>query len=275
MTLDMTVKFAEGSDTIIEGYGVPFGEDLDGQRFEPDTERCHDWFPKGGRPILHDHGFHKSIKLTPVGRELSTTTDEVGDFVRAELDKSNKYYEGIAQLVREGKLGWSSAAPDHKVKIAKDGKIEVWPVIEYSLTATPAKPNRVAFAMKSAQALEILEDADIAIPEPLQAAKSEDIEQAHEGDSEPETLADHSERVLAGMKAWVERVVEKSDFRAKSGRELSKRNIETLREAHRIIGELLERTDKPSEDEVRATEAKKAYAEYLRVEAELLGATPD
>ncbi len=111
MTLDMTVKFAEGSDTIIEGYGVPFGEDLDGQRFESDTDRCHDWFPKGGRPILHDHGFHKSIKLTPVGRELSTTPDEIGDFVRAELDKSNKYYEGIAQLVREGKLGWSSAAP--------------------------------------------------------------------------------------------------------------------------------------------------------------------
>ncbi len=261
---DMTVKFAEGSDSIIEGYGVPFGLDLDGQRFEPDTDRCHNWFPKGGRPILHDHGFGKKMKMTPIGVELSTTTDEIGDFVRAELDKSNKYYEAVAQLVRDGKYGWSSGAPDHKVKIAQDGKIELWPVVEYSLTTTPAKPNTVAFAMKSAQVMELLEDSDVEIPEAL-------IEQPT-GDSEPESLADHSERVLAGMKAWVERMEERSDFRVKSGRELSKANVETLREAHRIIGELLERNDKPDADEA---EAAKSYAEFLRLEAMQLGAVPD
>ena len=268
MTLDMTVKFAEGSDTIIEGYGVPFGLDLDGQQFTPATERHHDWFPKGGRPILVDHGFDSTIKFSKVGEELSTETREEGDWVRAQLDKASKYYSRVKKLVEAGKVGWSSAAPDHKVKIAADGTIERWPVIEYSLTVTPAKPNQVAFAMKSEQVSALSEVSEWG--DSLAAKIAEGIEQAHEGDSEPEPLADHSERVLAGMKAWVERMEERSDFRMKVGRELSKANIEALRTAHKLIGELLERNDKPAADEA---EAAKAYAEYLRTEAALLGIT--
>ena len=255
MTTDMTVKFAEGSDTIIEGYGVPFGLDLDGQQFTAKTERYHEWFPNGGRPILYHHGFNDEIGFKSVGRELSTEPREQGDWVRGELDKADAYYEKIAALVRAGKVGWSSGAPDHKVKIAADGTIERWPVIEYSLTPTPAFPNHVAFSMKSAQWAAAL--ADTEIPEPLRA-KAEAIEQAHAGDTVPESLAEHSEQVLAGIKAWVERMEERSDFRIKVGRELSKANIEALRNAHRLIGELLERNDKPTEDEAEA--AKSALA---------------
>lgn len=247
---DMTVKFAEGSDTIIEGYGVPFGLDLDGQHFESDTDRCHEWFPKGGRPILYHHGFNETIKMAPVGWELTTEPRDEGDWVRGELDKASKFYARVAKLVREGGLGWSSAAPDHKVKVAKGGKIEQWPVIEYSLTPTPAFPNQVAFAMKSADVAGVLQSAKAEIPDPLA-----DIEQTHEGDSEPEPLAEQSEQVLAGLKAWVERMEDRSDFRAKFGRELSKANIDSLREAHRIIGSLLERADAPSQDEAEAAKA--------------------
>lgn len=264
MTLDMTVKFAEGSDTIIEGYGVPFGLDLDGQQFTAKTERHHDWFPNGGRPILVDHGFDKTIKFAAVGRELSTEEREEGDWVRAQLDKASKYYNRVRQLVEAGKVGWSSAAPDHKVKIAADGTIERWPVIEYSLTTTPARPNTVAFAMKSEQ----VEALGVQILE-------EPIEQTPEGDTVPESLAEHSEQVLAGMKAWVERMEERSDFRMKVGRELSRANVEMLRQMHREIGALLERNDKPSPDEERAAEAAKAVAEFHRLEAELLGASPE
>ena len=270
MTLDMTVKFAEGSDTIIEGYGVPFGLDLDGQQFTAKTDRCHEWFPKGGRPVLYHHGFNDAIKMAPVGFEISTEPRDEGDWVRAELDKASKYYNRVAQLVRDGKVGWSSAAPDHKVKIASDGTIETWPVIEYSLTPTPAFPNHVAFAMKSADAAEVLNSAKAEIPDPLA-----DIEQTPEGDSVPESLADHSEQVLAGMKAWVERMEERSDFRMKVGRELSKANIEALRTAYQTIGALLEKADKPSEDEERAAEAAKAVAEYERLQARMLGVTTE
>lgn len=249
MTLDMTVKFAEGSDTIIEGYGVPFGLDLDGQQFSAKTDRCHEWFPKGGRPILYHHGFNDAIKMTPVGWEISTEPRDEGDWVRAELDKASKYYARVSKLVSEGKVGWSSAAPDHKVKIARTGEIEVWPVIEYSLTPTPAKPNNVAFAMKSAQAVEVLESAKAEIPDPLA-----DIEHTHD-DTEPVSLADQSSQVLGGLKAWVERMEERSDFRAKSGRELSRANVDALREAHRIIGALLERNDRDANAEAEAAKA--------------------
>jgi hypothetical protein len=278
MTLDMTVKFAEGSDTIIEGYGVPFGLDLDGQQFTPDTERHHDWFPKGGRPILVDHGFDSTIKFAKIGEELSTETREEGDWVRAQLDKASKYYSRVKKLIDAGKVGWSSAAPDHKVKIAADGTIERWPVIEYSLTVTPAKPNIVAFAMKSdlaATILEGIEDSTETVKQAAAELAAEGIEQTPESDPEPVSLADHSEQVLAGMKAWVERMEERSDFRMKVGRELSKANIEALRAAYATIGALLEKADKPSEDEQRKVEASKAFAEYLRLEAELAGMTAD
>jgi ferredoxin-thioredoxin reductase catalytic subunit len=69
------------------------------------------------------------------------------------------------------------------------------------------------------------------------------------------SLADHSEQVLAGMKAWVERMEERSDFRMKVGRELSRANIEALRAAYATIGALLEKADKPSEDEAEAAKA--------------------
>ena len=260
MTLDMTVKFAEGSDEIIEGYGVPFGLDLDGQQFSAKSDLCLDWFPKGGRPILFHHGFDDTVKMAPIGHEIESTMTDDGLWVRAQLDKASKYYSRVKQLVEKGAVGWSSGAPDHKVKIARDGHIDRWPAVEFSLTPTPAKPNVVAYAMKSEQAAELM---------------PADIEQAHEGDSEPESLADHSERVLAGVKAWVERMEERSDFRVKVGRELSRANIEALRSAYQTIGVLLEKADKPTEDEQRAAEAKKAYAEYLRVEAALMGAKTD
>lgn len=247
MTTDMTVKFAAGSDTIIEGYGVPFGLDLDGQQFTSKTERYPEWFPNGGRPILVDHGFDKTIKFAKVGTELSTEEREEGDWVRAQLDKASKYYNRVKQLVEAGKMGWSSAAPDHKVKIAADGTIERWPVIEYSLTTTPAKPNNVAFAMKSASVMEALESNDTDIPDALR-----DIEPAHEGASETETLAEQGQRELAGLKAWAEHAESKQDARMKVGRELSRANIETIREIHRVLGGLLERADKPTEDEADA-----------------------
>lgn len=249
--VDMTVKFAEGSDTIIEGLGVPFGVDLDGESFGPDTDLALDWFPKGGRPILYHHGFNDTIKMVAIGHELESKLTDDGLWVRAELDKANKFYKRVKKLIDAAGVGFSSGAPDHKVKMGKKGHWDLWPPVEFSLTPTPAFPNRVSYAVKSADVIEHLEAVDADIPEPLSAA---DIEQT-QGDSESESLANQSEQVLAGMKAWVERMEERSDFRAKFGRELSKANIDSLREAHRIIGALLERADAPSREEAEAAKA--------------------
>jgi len=270
---DMTVKFAEGSDTIIEGLGVPFGVDLDGESFSAKTDLCPSWFPNGGRPILYHHGFDSAVKFEAIGHELESTVTDDGLWVRAELDKASKYYDRVKKLVSSGAVGWSSGAPDHKVKMGNGGVYDRWPPVEFSLTPTPAFPNQVAYAMKMEQVTEHFEAVDADIPEPLSAVA---IEQTPET-SEPESYAEQTELVLAGLKAWVETTVNRVEMRAspaaggrKSGRELSKRNLDMLRETHRIIGELIERADKPDEDEKRAEAAKAARATFLRQEADRL-----
>jgi cation transport regulator ChaB len=275
------VKFAADSDNIIEGLAIPFGgpfggKDIDGESFGPDTDLALEWFPEEGRPVIYHHGLDEGMKTALVGRQIERAAQDAGHWVKVQLDKRNRYFEQIAEMVREGKLAFSSGSLSHLVQVEKDGAIKSWPWVELSLTPTPANPDAMVYAVKASDAIEHIAAVKSAIPEPLKAAVDllEDgfTEQAQEADSEPEPLADHSQRVLAEVKAWVDRMEDKQSFRAKAGRELSKANVASLREAHRIIGELLERNDKPSEDEA---EAAKAVAEFLRLEAAQLGATPD
>ena len=276
------VKFAEGTDNIIEGLAIPFGgpfagKDLDGEDFGPDTDLALEWFPEEGRPVIYHHGLDEGMKTALVGRQIAREVQDAGHWVKVQLDKRNRYFEHIAQLVRDGKLAFSSGSLSHLVQAEKNGHIKAWPWVELSLTPTPANPDAAVYAVKASDAIEhIASVPGTDVPAPLKAAVDaiEDgfTEQTPEGDSEPESLADHSQRVLAEVKAWVERIEARAEFRAKSGRELSKANVEALRAAHRLIGELLERNDKPSEDEA---EASKAVAEYLRLEAAQLGAIPE
>lgn len=286
------IKFAEGTDNIIEGLAIPFGgpvagKDLQGEAFGPDTDLALEWFPEEGRPVIFDHGLDEGMKTALVGRQIERAAQDVGHWVKVQLDKRNRYFEQISQMVKDGALSFSSGSLGHLVKTDSDGSIKSWPWVELSLTPTPANPDAAVYAVKSSDAIEHIAAVKSMVPAPLKAAVDA-IEdgfteqspllgiskwgQSPESDPEPESLADNSQRVLAEVKAWVERMEERSDFRAKAGRELSKANVEALRNAYRLIGELLERNDKPSEDEA---EAAKAYAEFLRIEAAQLGMTPD
>jgi hypothetical protein len=224
--------------------------------------------------------------MAAIGHEIESKLTDAGLWVRAELDKASKYYERVKELVTKGAVGWSSGAPDHKVKMGKEGRWLMWPPVEFSLTPTPAFPNTVSYAVKTADALEHLAAVDAEIPEPLSAAAineqsgfvvtnstvvdagSAKTTIPSQGDSGPEPLADQSERVLAGLKAWAERMEERSDFRVKYGRELSKANIDALREAHKLIGALLERADSEAKADA---DAEKAFADWVKLEAELAG----
>jgi hypothetical protein len=44
--------------------------------------------------------------------------------------------------VVNGKLGWSSGSIPHMVDATPDGRILMWPIVEGSLTPTPAEPQR-------------------------------------------------------------------------------------------------------------------------------------
>ena len=64
---------------------------------------------------------------------------DTGLWVQAQLDASSEYFEAIGELVRRGKLYFSSGAMSHLVRVDKaSGEIKRWPWCELSLTPAPA-----------------------------------------------------------------------------------------------------------------------------------------
>ncbi len=130
----------------IEGWGIPFGgplandSDVDGERFTKDTDFHFDWFPDG-RPMLYDHGTDAKLGLDLIGRQTDhEVIDEVGVWVKAQVNMSHKYSEAVMQLISDGKVGFSSLAMRHLIDKDRNGNIKTWPWIEETLTVHPANP---------------------------------------------------------------------------------------------------------------------------------------
>lgn len=279
--MSTAVKFAEGSDNIIEGLALPFGgpfagKDLDGEAFGPDTDFAFDWFPEEGRPVIYEHGLEGAMKTALVGRQIERVAQDVGHWVKVQLDKRNRYYEAIAKMVREGKLAFSSGSLSHLVEVEDSGSIKTWPWVELSLTTTPANPDAAVYSVKSSDAIEHIAAVKSAVPTQIKSAVDaiEDgfTEQAHEGESESESLAERSARVTAELKEWVERVSARTESRSKEGRKvLSDPTVESVRGSYAALAEVIAIIDRPTvQEQAAATEA-----EYLRFEAAQLGVTPE
>src|SRR5574338_142923 len=117
------VKFVAGSDNLIEGLAVPYGgpfsgKDLHGESFGPDTDLALDWFPNEGRPALFHHGLDPELKTSVVGRQVEREERDAGHWVRVQLDRRNRYFDQIKQMVDEGALSFSSGSIGHLVKTA-------------------------------------------------------------------------------------------------------------------------------------------------------------
>lgn len=213
-TVYQAVKFAKGSDTTIEGYGIPFGgpikgQDIDGEDFGPDTDLCLDWFPEG-RPILYHHGLHGAVKTEIVGRQTEVELEDGGAFVRGELDKRSRWYSRVKKLIDKGALGFSSGAMPHLVQTTKSGHIKRWPWVELSLTPTPSNPGAVVYAVKASD-FPFTSDDD-------------------EGGPDDGPYSEHGERVLADVAGFLDRTDDRAESRNKVGRELSAANREALKE---------------------------------------------
>ena len=265
-----TVKFAEGSDNIIEGLAIPFNaKDLDGDTFTPDTEFCLDWFPNEGRPLLYHHGLNDTVKTSVIGRQIERWQDDAGIWIKAELDKSSKYWDRVKQLIERGAVGFSSGAVDHLYE-GDGGNIKRWAWVEQSLTPIPANPNRVTYAVKSTDAIAHLVCADSDVPDPIK-------EVATEEGTEAEPFAAHGQRVKADLDAFAERVESRIDWRIKSDRPVAKKSLAALHEtaealvplvdAHKRITDLIEQHD----PEIKA-KAEQAAAEAERVATAFLAA---
>ena len=149
------LKILEEDDqhAVIGGYGVVFGgDDQDGEGFEPDTDYMLDLVPV--KPVFIDHSEGgtvttadgKTYKLAgihePVGRVIEVTPDNVGLYMKLQFEKSGRYWQLVEQMVQSGKAGLASGTVGHLAR-RKGNRIVRWPIVEESITMTPAEPRTV------------------------------------------------------------------------------------------------------------------------------------
>lgn len=142
-----------GEDGRIGGYLVVWGDpsrpDLQGEFFTPETDLGLDWYPR--RPVLYHHGLDGTLGPALIGQIEVMQPDSTGVWVEAQLDLRRRWARTVLDLVRQGALGWSSGSLPHLVEIGADGHIRRWPIVEGSLTPTPAEPRFTdAVALKAA-----------------------------------------------------------------------------------------------------------------------------
>lgn len=133
-------------DYRIRGYGVVFGgRDLYGETFESDTD-----FGESrsfiGMPVYYDHALG-SIR-SQIGEVKAYQFADDGIEFEIELDRRKAYADTLMQLADAGALGMSSGSAQHLVVI-DDNKIKRWPLLELSLTPTPAEPRTSAIPVKT------------------------------------------------------------------------------------------------------------------------------
>ncbi len=155
-------------------WGSPAQKDLQGEYFTPETDLGLNWY-KGARPALYHHGLDGDLEATVIGEIDTLKTDDTGLWAEAQMDLRQRYVRAIQKLVDKGVIGWSSGSLPHLVKIATDGCIKRWPIVEGSLTPTPAEPRIVVSTLKAEHAL-ALEESEQAKEAP-RAATAEDVAQ--------------------------------------------------------------------------------------------------
>ncbi len=132
-------------------WGSPAQRDLQGEYFTPETELGLDWYDR--RPALYHHGQDAALKSALVGVLDTLRADEIGLWAEAQLERRLRYFRALVQLVKRGALGWSSGSLPQLREVASDGRILRWPIVEGSLTPTPAEPRQTRIqSLKSAYA---------------------------------------------------------------------------------------------------------------------------
>jgi len=163
---NMAVKIiGQDDETVtVAGWGVVFGGfDLEGDTFTKDTDYQLGLVPV--KPVFYDHtlGAVKSSLGTVKSAEEKSDDGIDGLWIEAELHKSQSYVSEVIHLAEMGVLGWSSGSIGHLVR-RENKSIKTWPVVEWSLTATPAEPRTIGAQLYKAIA---------AVNESLQALEQE------------------------------------------------------------------------------------------------------
>ena len=126
-------------------YGSPEQRDKQGEYFTNQTDFLLDYYKE--RPVLFHHGLANEGP-TAIGVITEIIPDERGLYARAKLwlnhaDSAVRLLaQSVWRKVKQGLLGWSSGSLGHLVQVTRDGQILRWPIVEGSLTPTPAEPRR-------------------------------------------------------------------------------------------------------------------------------------
>lgn len=142
--MDYTVKSLDADAGRVGGYLVVWGDarqrDLEGEYFTPNTQLGLDWYDR--RPMLFHHGLDDEVKSAVIGVIDTLRADDIGVWAEAQLDLRQRYGRAVQRLIDRGVLNWSSGSLPQLVQVADDGWITQWPIVEGSLTPTPAEPRR-------------------------------------------------------------------------------------------------------------------------------------
>lgn len=269
------VKFV-APDTI-EGLAMPFGYDVDGETFTPDTDFCFDWFGKSGRPFLYDHGLDGELKSSVQGRQVDYDLRPEGVWARVQLDRNARYRKAIDSLIDEGALGFSAGAMPHLATKSARGEIKRFPWVELSGTPIPAHPATLGLHwVKSADAIRHLEEVDFSMPASLKAALIALDEWAEDRDDDGLhaglKFADHADRLLTDVTAFRDRTGSIALLRGKSGRVLSASTRERLMRHPALLRELADDLDGLLSAADADKAAKHADLAALSIESEALRA---
>jgi hypothetical protein len=185
MDAKCAVKFLDEEKGIIEGLAIPYGgpvrndikelgKDLTGEYFSDKTDFTSPFYEgksiKVTMPQLYHHGLDPDVKDLSIGEVKAIEDKPEGKWFTVQLDKSNKYYSALKELVKRGALLFSTGAIPEGVKKAADGFIEKWPLKENSLTPVPANPLAKVGSFK---ALTESVSASPAVPEGVDPAEWE------------------------------------------------------------------------------------------------------
>ena len=133
------VKSIKDGIATVAGYGVVFGGiDLTGEHFDAATD-LKGAFELPSKPVFYDHTLQPEVKHA-LGKTSKEAVDEIGVWVEAQIEMSKQYAKEVLGLIEKGLLGWSSGTAGHLVE-KLNGLIKRWPIVEYSLTPTPAEPR--------------------------------------------------------------------------------------------------------------------------------------
>ena len=132
----LQIKAITNDSFTVAGWAVVYGgQDLEGDTFNKDTD-----FMLGVVPepvVLYDHA--QEIKNV-LGKVTKIVKRDTGLWMEAQINKSKDYAEQILELIKSGRLGYSTGSVSHLVQ-RMDNNIKRWPVFELSLTPTPAEPR--------------------------------------------------------------------------------------------------------------------------------------